>query len=686
MNGRRCALILIAIGMHCWAGVPIASSQNLMKEYVEKAAAPLVEDRVVDGLSIGFIEGEHFGIVHLGTANGATRPADFRTLYEIGSISKVFTSLLLADAVVRGEIDLNAAADVANPAGIRLPSRDGRSIQWIDLSTHRSGLPRLASNFQPTDRKDPYHDYDSKRAATFLNQYTLTRPPGESREYSNFGVSVLGYLIAEKVDKSYEELLQERIAEPLGMTDSTVSLTGDQKKRLATPHDKVGSTTSPWTFADLPGAGGIRSTMRDMMRFAKAQLNPPTGTLGEAIELAWQQHREADASGSAMGLGWIIHGDGQTRWHNGGTGGSSSAIFINRQHQCAVIVLCNTSASNKLEPLAMQLIAKAAGRETKAADGERNGPPPKLSPFTAVQFEDEQVIVTYDGQAYEWLELDGIQVEDIVASSKQQFGGQWQKRIREDLVELLWGMDHRPGKTVNLRLRDLNTKRDVVVERALMSEENRYAVKANREQAGGAAPVERGNDKLVIDAKLRSRLVGRYQLTPNFIFDVQDRDGRLMVGITNQPTQEVSPDSPTRWTYPARHATLEFILPKVGAAGSLVLHQDGAEQTAYRIDAGDDEDVDDDADKLPIDASLRRRLTGRYQLAPNFIFTVRDRDGHLMVSATDQPTQEVFPDSPTRWSCRGIDATLEFKLPKTGRARSLILHQNGMEQSAPRIK
>ena len=89
---------------------------------------------------------------------------------------------------------------------------------------------------------------------------------------------------------------------------------------------------------------------------------------------------------------------------------------------------------------------------------------------------------------------------------------------------------------------------------------------------------------------------------------------------------------------------------------------------------------------MPIDASLRRRLTGRYQLAPNFIFTVRDRDGHLMVSATDQPTQEVFPDSPTRWSCRGIDATLEFKLPKTGRARSLILHQNGMEQSAPRIK
>jgi len=77
---------------------------------------------------------------------------------------------------------------------------------------------------------------------------------------------------------------------------------------------------------------------------------------------------------------------------------------------------------------------------------------------------------------------------------------------------------------------------------------------------------------------------------------------------------------------------------------------------------------------------------GRYRLNPNFIFTVRDRDGQLMVSITNQPTQEVFPDSPTRWSYRGVAATLEFKLPQTGRARSLILHQNGIEQTARRIK
>ena len=89
---------------------------------------------------------------------------------------------------------------------------------------------------------------------------------------------------------------------------------------------------------------------------------------------------------------------------------------------------------------------------------------------------------------------------------------------------------------------------------------------------------------------------------------------------------------------------------------------------------------------LAIDAKLRHRLEGRYQLAPNFIFTVHDRDGHLMVSITNQPTQEVFPDSPTRWSYRGVDATLEFKLRKTGPATSLVLHQNGINQTAYRIK
>jgi len=147
-----------------------------------------------------------------------------------------------------------------------------------------------------------------------------------------------------------------------------------------------------------------------------------------------------------------------------------------------------------------------------------------------------------------------------------------------------------------------------------------------------------------------------------------------MVGATNQPSLEVQPDSPTRWSCRAINATIEFKLTKTGPAKSLVLHQGGAKQTARRIQ-----------NDLAIDAKLRRRLVGRYQLNPNFIFDVKDKEGHLMVGITNQPINEVFPDSPTRWSYRGIDATLEFQLTKTGRAKSLILHQNGA-QTARRMK
>ena len=682
MNGQRCTLILLSIAVNCWVGIPIASSQNLTDQWVENAAAPLVENRIVDGLSVGYIEGKHYGIVHLGSSSRAKKKADNLTVYEIGSVSKVFTGLLLADAVVRGEIDLNAAADVANSAKIRLPSRDGRSIKWIDLSTHRAGLPRLPGNLPLTDSTNPYRDYDSKKAAAFLNQYELPRQPGDSQEYSNFGVSVLGYLVAQNAGKSYQQLLRERITKPLRMTDCTVLLSKDQRKRLATPHDKFGSATPPWTFSDLPGAGGIHATMRDMMRFAKAQLTPPTGNLGDAIELAWKQQRDADASGPAMGLGWMIAGDGQTRWHNGQTGGSHAALFINRELKCAVVVLCNTAVTNEVDQLAMQLVMKAAGQEVEPGSSEAF---PKKSPFAAVRWQESQPEVKVGQQWYKLVSLDDLPAAEIVAFSRETFANKWQKRFEEDLVELLSRMGHPPQDTVKLVVQSLTTSETQVLEDIRMTEANRQAIKAATQARARIEPEssetsDHDSGNLAIDAKHRRRLVGRYQLTPSFIFTVRDRDGHLMVGITNQPTQEVFPDSPTRWSYRGVDATLEFKLTKTGPAKFLVLHQNGAKQTARRIKS---EDASGD---LAIDAKHRRRLVGRYKLTPSFIFTVRDRDGHLMVGITNQPTQEVFPDSPTRWSYRGVDATLEFKLRKTGPAKSLVLHQNGAKQTAYRIK
>lgn len=441
-----------------------ASSQQLTKEWLQAQAQELVDDEVADGLSIGFIEGKNYGVVHAGAAVDGEK-ATSRTIYEIGSITKVFTSLLLADAVTRGDVVLDQSAKVSNRAEIRLPKLDGQSISWLQLSTHRSGLPRLPSNLQPIDLMNPYRNYDAKEAAKFLSSFQLSRAPGATQEYSNFAVSVLGYLVAEKAGQSYEDLLKKRIADPLGMSDCAIKLTSEQTKRFATPHNAFGSTASPWTFSNLPGAGGIRASMRDMMRFAKAQLTPPDNNLGKAIELAWKKHTDADASGSAMGLGWMIMVDGQTRWHNGQTGGYHSALFINRATKTAAIILCNTAVVKEIDELAIKIIRKAAGENVD-------------------------------------------------------------------------------------RKRELASK---------------------------------NSGKPEDDPKYRSRLEGKYKLAPNFIFTVRDRRGHMMVGITNQPTQEVFPDSPTHWSYRSVDATLEFKLSKSGPAKSLVLHQNGIKQTARRM-------------------------------------------------------------------------------------------------------
>ena len=175
MKGLRALSIVLCMALNSSIGIPFALSQNLTNDWVEKAAAPLVEKQIADGLSVGYLEGEHYGIVHFGSSNSTGQKADHLTLYEIGSVSKVFTALLLADAAVRGELDLQAAAEVANQAGIQLPSHDGRSITWLDLRTHRAGLPRLPDNLKPADTTDPYRDYDSKMAAAFLTRQATRR-------------------------------------------------------------------------------------------------------------------------------------------------------------------------------------------------------------------------------------------------------------------------------------------------------------------------------------------------------------------------------------------------------------------------------------------------------------------------------------------------------------------------------
>src|SRR5262249_32553794 len=229
---------------------------------------------------------------------------DADTVFEIGSITKVFTSLVLADMVGRGEVTLDTPVQKLLPDSVKVTSRNGEQITLLDLSMPASGLPRNPTNSHPADVANPFADYDIPKLYEFLSAYTLTRDVGEKYEYSNVGVGLLGHALARKAGMSYEALVRARVLEPLGMKDTTVTLSDEQKKRLATGHNGALVPVKSWDLDALAGAGALRSTVNDMLKFLSANLEltntplkaamrrmrsvrRPTGTPGSDILMAW---------------------------------------------------------------------------------------------------------------------------------------------------------------------------------------------------------------------------------------------------------------------------------------------------------------------------------------------------------------------------------------------------------------
>jgi CubicO group peptidase (beta-lactamase class C family) len=263
-------------------------------------------------------------------------PYDGRTLFEIGSITKVFTGILLAEMVERGEVRLDDPVQALLPRDVTLPSRNGKNIRLLDLATHSSGLPRMPDNFAPADPRNPYADYTPERLYAFLRGHQLTREVGERSEYSNLGAGLLGHALALRAGKSYEALVTDRILGPLGMVSTRVVLHPGDRERLAPGHSPAGSEVPNWDIAVLVGAGGLRSTVDDMLTFLAANLQPPEGPLGRAIR-ASHLPRTAFSEDAKVGLHWMIH----TTWHNGGTAGYRSYIGFDPARRTGVVVLAN---------------------------------------------------------------------------------------------------------------------------------------------------------------------------------------------------------------------------------------------------------------------------------------------------------------------------------------------------------
>jgi CubicO group peptidase (beta-lactamase class C family) len=295
------------------------------------------------GLVVGIVDHSHRQIFAFGTAR-----AD--SIFEIGSVTKTFTGLALAQMVVQQKAKLDEPVRALLPPGTVDAPTQGPEITLVDLATQHSGLPRLPNNFKPATMMDPYVDYRASDLYKYLAKRGAGRPEKTDFAYSNLGFGLLGQALAVRAGSSYEDLIQRQIVEPLGMKDTGMSFNPEQLPRFIQGYQGSWDPAQPWHFDALAGAGSLHSTAADMLTYCEAQLHPdklpagapgtPAGTLAAALAL--DHELRADGPGSfRIALAWLFQPATGTYYHDGGTGGFNSFVSFNPGADRAIVVLYN---------------------------------------------------------------------------------------------------------------------------------------------------------------------------------------------------------------------------------------------------------------------------------------------------------------------------------------------------------
>jgi CubicO group peptidase (beta-lactamase class C family) len=305
------------------------------------------------GIVAGVIDPDGPRVVPYGNlAHGDPRTLDGDTIFEIGSVTKVFTSLLLADMVNRKEVSLDDPAAKYLPEHVRMPERSGKPITLLDLATHTSGLPTVPS-LKPKHPSNPYPDYSVDDLYQFLSGHELSRDPGSEYEYSNLGAGLLGHVLAYRAGTDYESLIRKRITEPLDMPDTSITLSSSMKQRMATGHSPVLTPVANWDLSLLCGAGALRSSANDMLTFLAAFLGYKESPLGPAMKAMLEVRRPVGKTKAEVGLAWhILVG---SAWHSGGTGGFRSFVAYDPKARTGVVVLSNTSTAAGVDDIGLHI-------------------------------------------------------------------------------------------------------------------------------------------------------------------------------------------------------------------------------------------------------------------------------------------------------------------------------------------
>lgn len=574
MKNYILAFIYLFIGVS-----PICQAQDtLISEEVKDNIKSRVENGINTGIVVGVISSNGITYYSYGVKSLETNDVvDENSVFEIGSISKTFTGILLADMVIKGDLNLDDPLQDLLPNGVTAPNRNGESIKLFHLSNHTSSLPRLPENMSPANPTNPYADYSEKQLYDFLNGYELIRDIASQYEYSNYAVGLLGHVLASKRDLTYEELMVKVIAKPLAMENTRIVFTTQMKKNLAMGHSN-GLQVENWDLPTLAGAGAIRSTAVDMLKYLAVNMGLEKSSLYPAMQLSHQNSRSEDSS-PIVGLGWhTIEIDGtEIIMHNGGTGGYRAFAGFIKSGNMGVVVLSNSDA--EIDDLGIHLLQPTA---------TLSKPKPSIATKLNSLLENESIETA---TATYW---------DLKKNQAEEFD------FGENLLNNL-GYSYLQDKDIQkaIAVFELNVQAypnssnvyDSYGEALMMNNENEKAitnykksVELNPGNSNGiemlkklGVATESLTKEVTVENAVLESYVGNYELAQGFLLTIAKYDNQLKAQATGQGENLIFPKSQNVFYLKVVEAQLTFNKNEAGEVESVTLVQGGQEITGKKL-------------------------------------------------------------------------------------------------------
>jgi serine-type D-Ala-D-Ala carboxypeptidase/endopeptidase len=553
-----------------------AHAQTAISEAVKSNIKARIDNGDNVGIVIGIFDANGSQYYSYGVKSLVSKePVNENSVFEIGSITKTFTAILLADMVIKGEVSLNDPLQNFLPEGIKAPSRNGTSIQLIHMANHTSSLPRMPDNFTPANPANPFADYSEKQMYEFLNGYALTRDVGSEFEYSNYAVGLLGYVLATKKGVGFEKLMIDVIAKPLKMNDTRIALTPNMKTNLAMGHSE-GVEVENWDITTLAGAGAIRSSTKDMLIYLRANMGKVKSKLYPAMQLTHKNSR-AEGSNPMLGLAWIISPELEILWHNGGTGGYRTFAGFTKDGGKGVVVLSNSNAS--VDDLGIHVLnSKSPLKEIKPSIGI------KVRSIIDTQGIEAGV------KAYWELKKDQAVQYDFSESQLNNLGKVYLRKGEIEKAIAVFGTNteaYPQSSNVFLSRGEAFAKKgdkDKAIEdfkkSVMLNPGNQAAIDGLAKFGVDAKSVAA---EIIVDTQTLESYVGQYQLAPGFILTVSREENQLKAQATGQPQFPVFPKSQNVFYLKVVEAQLTFNKNEAGQVQSVTLNQGGQEIVGKKL-------------------------------------------------------------------------------------------------------